>query len=177
MLQAPRYATIGAMPLTSVSTADGSLVISWAFPAPAQVVWAGFTEAPLLSQWLGRPLECDVRAGGSIVVDHSGGYLSRSLITDMDEPHQLAMSWEFPEEPVSRIHVRLHAAEEGTLMDFVHHGLGALVDSYGPGWITHLTYLEAAVTGAAIPASRFWPLHATFETLYAASVAADPITR
>lgn len=43
----------------------------------------------------------------------------------MDEPHQLAMSWEFPEEPVSRIHVRLHAAEEGTLMDFMHHGLGA----------------------------------------------------
>ncbi|MCQ1995789.1 SRPBCC domain-containing protein [Arthrobacter sp. zg-Y1171] len=164
------------MPLTSVSTADGSLRISWTFPAPAPAVWAGFADAALLSQWLGRPVECDVRADGSIVVDHSGGYLSRSVITDVEEPRHLAMSWEFPEEHESRIQIRLQDAEEGTLMDFTHHDLGALVDSYGPGWITDLTYLEAAIAGGAIPASRFWPLHATFETLYAARVAADAVT-
>ncbi|MCQ1953697.1 SRPBCC domain-containing protein [Arthrobacter sp. zg-Y238] len=164
------------MPLTSVSTADGSLLISWAFSAPAQAVWAGFTDAALLSQWLGRPLECDARTGGTIVVDHSGGYLSRSVITDMDEPRRLAMSWEFPEEPESRISIRLGDTEAGAVMDFVHYGLGTLVDSYGPGWITHLVYLEAAVAGAAIPAAQFWPLHSTFETLYTASVAADAVT-
>ncbi|MCC3301735.1 SRPBCC domain-containing protein [Arthrobacter sp. zg-Y895] len=163
------------MPLTSVSTADGTLRISWTFPAPAQAVWAGFTDAALLSQWLGLPVECDVRTGGTIVVDHSGGYLSRSVITDVDEPRRLAMSWEFPEEPESRIQIRLRDAEEGTGLDFRHHDLGALVDSYGPGWITHLTYLEGAVAGAAIPAGQFWPLHATFETLYGARVEADAI--
>lgn len=164
------------MPLTSVSTANGSLLISWAFAAPAQAVWAGFTDAALLSQWLGRPLECDARTGGTIVVDHSGGYVSRSVITDMDEPRRLAMSWEFPEEPASRIQIRLHDTEAGAAMEFVHHDLGAIVDSYGPGWITHLTYLEAAVAGAPVPAALFWPLHSTLETLYAASVGAQPVT-
>ncbi|MCC9174914.1 SRPBCC family protein [Arthrobacter sp. zg-Y179] len=166
------------MPLASVSTADGSLLISWTFSVPAQAVWAGFTDAALLSQWLGRPLQCDARTGGTIVVDHSGGYLSRSVITDMDEPRRLVMSWEFPEEPESRISIRLGNTEAGTaVMEFVHHGLGTLVDSYGPGWITHLTYLEAAVAGAAIPAAQFWPLHATFETLYTAGLVAQPVTR
>lgn len=50
-------------------------------------------------------------------------------------------------------------------MRLAHHGLGDLVGSYGPGWITHLTFLEAAVVGAPIPTSHFWKLHATFQSL------------
>ena len=169
-------ARMAAMPLTSVSTADGSLMISWVFPAPAQAVWDGVTHADLLPQWLGRPLECDVQTGGIIAVDHSGGYLSRSLVTEADRPHRLAMTWDFPEEPESRIIIGLHPARSGTVMEFVHHNLGALVDSYGPGWITHLTYLEAAVAGGAIPWSQFWPLHASFDVLYTARVAAGTVT-
>ncbi|MDM7989040.1 SRPBCC domain-containing protein [Arthrobacter sp. zg-Y877] len=164
------------MPLTSLSTADGTLLISWAFPAPAQAVWAGFTDAALLSQWLGRPTECDVRPRGMVSVDHGGGYLSRSVITDMDRPRKLAMSWEFPEEPESRIVIQLRGTDTGTVMNFAHHDLGTLVDSYGPGWITHLTYMEAAVAGTAIPASQFWSLHATFEKMYAAHLTADTAT-
>ena len=160
------------MPLSSVSTGDGSLVIAWSFAVLVQAVWTGLTDVSVLPQWLGQPIQCDVRAGGSIVVDHSGDCLSRSVITDVDGPRRLAMTWEFPGEPESRIVVRLRAGEEGAGMEFEHHGLGRLVDSYGPGWITHLTYLEAALNGAALPASQFWPLHATFETLYAARLAA-----
>ena len=160
------------MPLTSVFAGDGSLIITWSFAVPIQAVWTGLTDLSVLSQWLGRPIECDIRAGGSIVVDHSGDCLSCSVITEIQEPHRLAMTWAFPGEPESRIVIRLRAGEEGTVMEFEHHGLGRLVDSYGPGWITHLTYLEAALNGVALPAPQFWPLYATFETLYAARPAA-----
>ena len=154
------------MPLSSVSTNNGSLMISWTFPAPAQAVWAGFTDAALLSQWLGNPIECDVRAGGSVVVDHGGGCLSRSVVTERDQPRRLAMTWKFPDEPVSRISIELHAGDSHSELTFVHHDLGTFVDSYGPGWITHFTYLEAAIGGEPIPHSRFWPLHTTLEALY-----------
>ncbi|UWX98409.1 SRPBCC domain-containing protein [Arthrobacter zhaoxinii] len=164
------------MPLTSVSADNGSLAIAWSFSASVEAVWNGLTDAGLLSQWLGRPIECDVRTGGTVAVDHGEGYRSRSVITEMARPQKLAMTWEFPEEPVSRIAIRLRTVDAGTLLEFAHHDLGTLVDSYGPGWITHLTYLEAAVAGAALPNAQFWPLHSTLETLYAAHLEQKRIT-
>lgn len=164
------------MPLSSVSTGNGPLVLVWTFPAPAQAIWDGFTDAALLSQWLGIPIECDVRAGGSVVVDHGGGYLSRSKVREADQPHRLAMTWDFPGEPGSRIGIELHVVASGTGMTFVHQDLGTFTDSYGPGWITHFTYLEAVVGGEPIPWSRFRPLHATFEALYGARVEEDTVT-
>lgn len=169
------------MPLSSVSTDsvstdNGSLVIAWSFPAPVQAVWAGFTDAALLSQWLGSPIECNVRAGGSVVVDHGDGYLSRSVVSEVDQPRRLVMTWEFPDEPVSRIGIELHAGDSDTEMTFVHQDLGTLTDSYGPGWITHLTYLEAVINGESVPRSQFWPLYATFKALYGARVEEDTVT-
>lgn len=136
-------------------------------------VWAGFEDRELLSRWLGRPLECEVAVGGALVVDHGEGYISRSVVTEADPQRRLSMTWEFPDEPDSRISVTLRPEPAGTGMDFVHHDLGDLMNSYGPGWVTHLTYLEAAITGAPLPASQFWPLHATFERLYAGVVEPD----
>lgn len=157
------------MPLSSLAPEDDSLTISWLLAVPAQTVWAGFRDPALLSQWLGRPLVCDAKPGGRIVVDHGGGCLSRSVVTEADEPRRLAMTWDFPDEPDSQIAFALHPAESGTRMELVHNGLGSLVDSYGPGWVTHLTYLEAAVGGTPLPWSQFWPLHTSFEMLYGAA--------
>lgn len=159
------------MSLTSISSGNGALVIAWSFAAPAQTVWAGFNDRTLLPQWLGQPLECDVRAGGSIVVDHGGGTLSRSIVTEVNPPRRLVMSWEFPNEPESRIAFTLRPSDSGTTMELLHSGLGDLVGSYGPGWITHLTFLEAAVDGAPLPWSQFWPVYASLEALSAREAA------
>lgn len=154
------------MPLSAISTDDGRLVVVWALSLPAQAVWAGFDDPTLLSQWLGQPIECDVRPGGSLIVDHGEGYLSRSAVTEAKKPHRLAMTWEFPEEPESRIGIELRPSDTGTVVELAHYGLGELVGSYGPGWMAHLTFLEAAVAGVPIPTSNFWKLQATFESLY-----------
>lgn len=155
------------MPLTSITTDNDVLSISWSFAVTVESVWAGFEDREVLSQWLGRPSNWDTTPGGTLVVDHGGGYISRSVVTEADPPRRLSMSWEFPDEPGSRITVTLRPEEAGTRMVLVHHDLGNLMNSYGPGWSTHLTYLEAAVSGAPLPPSQFWPLHATLERLYA----------
>lgn len=160
------------MPLTSISTDNEFLAISWSFDVPLESVWAGFEDREMLSRWLGRPIEWNVAAGGTLVVDHGEGYISRSVVTEADPPRRLSMTWQFPDEPDSRITIVLHHAEAGTRMDFAHYDLGDLMQSYGPGWVTHLTYLEAAVSGTPIPSSQFWPLHATFETLYSGAATA-----
>lgn len=157
------------MPLASISTFDGVVRIIWCFTAPVQTVWSGITDRSLLPQWLGQPLECDLRAGGGIIVDHGGGTLSRSVVTGLVPQQRLAMTWEFPDEPASSIGLTLSGQPgAGTTMEFSHSGLGSLVGSYVPGWITHLTYLEAALSGAPLSSSQFWPLYASFEVLCAA---------
>lgn len=154
------------MPLSKISTDDGALAVAWSLPVPAQAVWAGFSDPALLPQWLGQAIDCDVRPGGRLVVDHGDGYLSRSDVIEAEEPHRLVMTWEFPDEPESRVGVELRPSDAGTLVHLGHHGLGELVGTYGPGWITHLTFLEAAVAGVPIHSSQFWKLHATFKALF-----------
>lgn len=159
-------ATLTPMPLSAISTDDGALVVAWALSLPPQAVWAVFDDPALLSQWLGQPVECDVRPGGRLVVDHGEGYLSRSAVTEAKAPHRLAMTWAFPGEPESQIDIDLRPSGGATVMELAHHGLNDLIGSYCPGWITHLTFLEAAVVGVPLPMASFWQLHATFASLY-----------
>ena len=153
------------MSLTSVSH-DSDLAIVWSFNLPAHAVWVGISDQEMLSQWLGRALEFDLRAGGAVVVDHGGGTLSRSVVTELVQQHRLVMTWAFPAEPESRLSLRLYPTESGSTLELVHSGLRRLAEGYGPGWITHLTYLEAAVSGAPLSWSQFWPMYASFEVLY-----------
>lgn len=155
------------MPLSSISVDDDAVAVAWSLSVPVHAAWAGLSDPAVLSLWLGQCIECDVRSNGRLVVDHGDGYLCRSVVTEAHEPHRLAMTWEFPDEPESRIGIELRPSAAGTMVELAHHGLGDLVGSYGPGWITHLTFLEAALAGVPIPASQFWNLHATFESLHA----------
>src|SRR3984885_10083815 len=101
---------------------------------------------------------------GRLVIDHGQGQLSRSEVTEAEAPHRLTMTWEFPDEPRSRVAVELRESDEGAAAKLTHTGPD-LAASYGPGWTTHLTYLEAAVQGETTPPSQFWKLYATFAAL------------
>ncbi|MBO3085393.1 SRPBCC domain-containing protein [Cellulomonas fengjieae] len=155
------------MPLSRLSTRPGALTLTWSFSAPMEDVWVGLTDPALVAQWLGRPTQYDVRLGGALVVDHGDGFLSRSVVTELEPARRLAMTWDFPDEPASVVGFTLRPSGAGTVLELAHDGLGELVAAYGPGWVTHLTYLEAAVAGAPIPRAQFWALHATFELLHA----------
>jgi uncharacterized protein YndB with AHSA1/START domain len=154
------------MSLSALSLNNDALIVSWLFQAPIETVWSGLTDPVRQSRWLGTAVESDIRPGGILVIDHGEGYLCRSNVTEVAAPHRLAMTWEFPDEPRSRIAVALHESDNGTAAELTHTGLEDLAPSYGPGWTTHLTYLEAAVQGDTIPPSQFWKLHATFTALH-----------
>lgn len=152
------------MSLSALALNDGAVTVSWSFQAPIAAVWRGLTDPALLSRWLGTVVEIDIRTGGRLVIDHGQGQLSRSEVTEAEAPHRLTMTWEFPDEPRSRIAVELRESDEGAAAKLTHTGPD-LAASYGPGWTTHLTYLEAAVQGETIPLSQFWKLYATFAAL------------
>ena len=153
-----------SMSLSALALNDGAVTVSWSFQAPIAAVWRGLTDPALLPQWLGTVVEIDIRTGGRLVIDHGQGQLSRSEVTEAEAPHRLTMTWEFPDEPRSRVAVELRESDEGAAAKLTHTGPD-LAASYGPGWTTHLTYLEAAVQGETIPPSQFWKLYATFAAL------------
>lgn len=155
------------MPLTRLETDADGVTVTWQFAATAEQVWAGLTEPDVLAAWLGTAVTADVKAGGRLVVDHGDGYRSTSDLRRADPPSRLDMTWEFPDEPTSQLSWHLAEVNDHCVLTLQHTGLGALSSSYGPGWVTHVTYLEAALAGQPLPRSAFLTLNATFTALHA----------
>lgn len=167
------------MPLQriDVNLPDDALTVSWELPHPRQTVWRHLQNPETLTEWLGRPLVFDTRIGGEIIIDHADDYLCRSEVLSFTE-FESALSWKFPDEPSSRISLRLTTAESAerpenaevsmetaTILTLGHLGLGPLIDSYATGWLTHLTFFESSLNGSPLPSSQFWPLCTTVDRL------------
>jgi len=154
------------MPLLTLDVAESRLEATWQIDAPASVVSECLTSSSRLPHWLGQIVECEVRPRSSFVVDHGEGYLCRSTVRECEPPHRLCYSWEFPDEHATEVAWRLTAsAEDRTTVSLAHSGLAELVESYRDGWLTHLTFLEAAAIGTPLPPEMFWHLHATVARL------------
>lgn len=158
------------------------LTIEWSLPHAQSSAWRHLTDAETVHEWLGQPETFDARVGGEIVVDHDDGYLCRSKIlsvTHDDGPSRTStaeLSWEFPDEPPSRLSLSTFDTDDragntsigaASALVLQHSGLGEFIDSYAHGWLTHLIYFEASLSGPPLPPSQFWPLFATFEQLRA----------
>ncbi|PMC75895.1 hypothetical protein CJ197_06820 [Brachybacterium sp. UMB0905] len=135
-------------------------------PGPA-TVWEHLVARERLPEWLGTPLEGPSHTPGTLVIDHGDGTLCTSTLLEVDPGEGLAMTWQFPEEPETRLEVHLHAraGTTGTVLELVHRGLGELTDSYGPGWTTRLTFFEASLEGSPLPLDQFWNLWSTVNGL------------
>lgn len=161
------------------------LTIGWALPQTQPSVWKHLTAPDTLTEWLGQPNTFDTRVGGEIIVDHDDGYLCRSevlSVTHDDFPSHtgsVELSWEFPDEPPSRLSLRIFDSKSGssdgtsytpsTGLVLQHFGLGTLNDSDAAGWLTHLTDFEASLGSTPLPPEQFWDLCATFEQLRASA--------
>lgn len=163
--------------LTSSRDADG-IVVAWELPRPATEAWQHLTSRQHLQQWLGRLVSGALDEGQTVVVDHGEGYLCTSLVDRVEPGRALGVSWDFPDEPTSHLLVTLEEPAEpavpaaepavtGCRLTLRHTGLGEHGTSYLPGWITHLTYLEASLAGTPLPPEAFWPLCATLQSLTA----------
>ena len=117
------------MPLSSATCSGGVVSLAWSVEAPPERVWSAWTDPALLIQWLGAAVECDIRKGGLLVVDHGEDTLSRSEVLDAAEPHRLQLTWEFLNEAPSRLAITLDGGDDGTLLHLVHSQLGSLEKS------------------------------------------------
>lgn len=152
------------MPLHHIDTAS-DVSITWTIAAPPTRVWQCLTDPALLREWLGTLAEGAVAPDSGFVVDHGDGYLCRSTVRSCAAPRELAFTWHFPDEPPSRVSIRLEETPDCSVLRLAHEDLVDLATSYRIGWCTHLTYLEAAALGTPLPWETFWSLHGTLAAL------------
>lgn len=152
------------MPLIdrSLDTAVERVSISWHLYASPDRSWWGLTDSEALPQWLGRLVSGQFELGSTVIIEHAENYCCTSRILECEPERLLAMTWDFPDEPVSRLRIELTTAGTGTRLELTHKALGAETANYLPGWYTHLLYLEGVLTGEPRRMADFWP---TYETL------------
>lgn len=153
------------MPLQGFEGDDGNLVVAWALHVPATAVWEHFTDANYLPEWLGTVRSGSFAAGETLVIDHGEGRESTSEVRIADPGRRLIMTWDFPGEPRSEVGVILGPAPTGCRLDLHHVGLGDLVSSYLPGWMTHLAFFEGSLLGSPLPLDDFWQAYGSFERM------------
>jgi uncharacterized protein YndB with AHSA1/START domain len=149
------------MPLVAAPPRPGVVWIAWSFAHSPTAIWSALTEPQSIARWLGDAVTCDIRPGGELVVDHGDGVRSRSEVIAAEPPQHLAMTWEFPDEPASKVTFTIRPHDDGAVLELEHAVVAELADSYRAGWFTHLIYLEAVTDGEPLPASQFWKLDAT----------------
>lgn len=120
---------LAAPPLRGSALAD-SAVVGVAVPGgvPADALWAALTTPAGLDAWFGRSAH---RVEGRVPGE------------------SLAITWAWPDEPVSRVRFTLH----GEVLLIEHTGLIRAGDpaSYAARWQRHLDLLAAHLAGAAHP--------------------------
>ena len=152
------------MPLmdSSIRTIDSSVSHTWHIAAPPNSLWWALTDPVALPQWLGKLAAGTFIAGDVVKIQHAADYFCTSRITECEPEHRLHMTWEFPDEPLSTVTIRLAPEVGGTLIELTHEGLGDNARNYLPGWHTHLLYLEALLLGQPRSMTDFW---STYEEL------------
>lgn len=155
------------MPLisSSLDTEAGRVAHSWLLDAPPDRVWWGLTDSKALPQWMGRLVSGQFRTSSTVIIEHAENYCCTSRILDCAPERLLAMTWDFPDEPVSRLRIELTTAGTGTQLVLTHEALGTEAAGYLPGWHTHLLYLESVLIGEPHPMAKFW---ATYDAVTAA---------
>lgn len=157
------------MPLSSLAIAAGAVHITWQLQVGSVRAWDHLTNDDALPTWLGEARGAELRVGGQVVVDHGDGYLCESRVTMLEPGSRLVATWRFPDEPESLISLLLTAETGGEDCQLVlsHSHLDDLTSSYAPGWLTHLTYLDASLAGNPLPRREFWRIHHTLASLHA----------
>lgn len=134
-------------------------------PGPIERVWEYLTKPDSLATWL-APGEFDPREGGQVELRFDvreapdrakAGTIIRGVVTRCEPPLALAYTWvdassnRRPEEnpvPDSVVTFELEARGENVLPVLTHRRLPAtLAPSFGAGWHTHLSILQARLGG------------------------------
>lgn len=163
------------MPLINrfLDTAGECVSLHWSLPASPARVWWGLTDPEALPRWMGTITSGEFAVGNEVTVEHAENYSCRSKILDCESEALLAMTWKFPDEPLSRLRIQLTPDGNSTRLALTHEGLGDETASYLPGWHTHLLYLEDLLRGRPRPMADFWSTHDGLENTATAQAQAE----
>jgi uncharacterized protein YndB with AHSA1/START domain len=145
-----------------VTTGRTWLRIERLLRAPAEEVFAAWTDPALMAEWLSptgyAEVEADVRVGGSFRVvmmtegtriEHTGEYLA------VDPPRRLVFTWRSPYtgDLPSKVAVTFTPRGNDTCAVLVHDQLpAAVVPPHAGGWGTMVEHLAVRLDRASRPA-------------------------
>ena len=125
--------------------------------AEPALVFEYFTEPDALASWMGDRAVVDPRPGGEFTL-HFGDKCVEGRYVELDPPRRLVITWgrrgspTFPPS-ISRLEVTFVAAEGGTLVEIVHHGLPeAEARRHALGWLHYLGRLRSVISGIPLEA-------------------------
>jgi len=131
-----------------------TLVYRVTIPAPPERVFARFTDARLMREWIGVAVELDARPGGALRIDVNGRDVVRGEFLALEPPERLSFTWgwEGAGRPVgpgaSIVEVRLAPSGAGTQLELRHALLpDAALDVHRAGWEHYVPRLVAAAAG------------------------------
>lgn len=117
------------------------------YATDAEDLWDAVTRPERLGRWL-MPVTGDLRVGGRYRLHVPDDERAGGEILRCEAPRELDVTWEFGDEVVSRLEVRVRPAGEAAVLLLDHSRLpqdqGA---GYGAGWQTYLEALDAFLTG------------------------------
>lgn len=83
-------------------------------PAEPAETWDALTDLERMANWLGEPIEADLRAGGELRVRLSGGEERSGWVEEADAPRRLTFWWAADGEESTRVELTLEPADGGT---------------------------------------------------------------
>lgn len=134
---------------------DGDRVVhELVLAATPDEVFAMFTDAGRLVEWIGVSATLDPRPGGEFRFEVLPGQFCEGRYVVVEPPTRLAFTWGWT-DPVmglppgaSRVDVELAPVDGGTRLRLVHSGLGGDARLlHDDGWSRFLSRLTAAVAG------------------------------
>jgi uncharacterized protein YndB with AHSA1/START domain len=145
---------------TTVNVADGAappeIVRTVFVAAPREVVFAYFTHAKRMLEWIGTSVELDPRPGGRVrIVPNSVDVIAGAFL-EVTPPSRVVFTWGFEGDgqalPAggSVVEVTLTEVPGGTEVRLVHRSLpDAVRDRHEAGWRHYLGRLASAAGGGA----------------------------
>lgn len=94
--------------------------------AAPQRVYEALTAPAELSRWFTTRAEADLRVGGA----YSNGDGDRGVFLVLEPPDRLEFTWDNPDHcPGTRVEIRLHRGDGGTLVELIHRSLRSEQDA------------------------------------------------
>lgn len=129
------------------------LIMHRRIAAPPETVFAFLTERDKLLRWLGVRAELDVRPGGAVRIDVTGGDVVEGEYLEIVPPDRVSFTWGWSGDddvPPGSSTVTFDLASDGadTILTLTHAGLpDGRHDAHATGWTYFLNRLRVASTG------------------------------